>query len=247
MASWSSYSQVLYDINFETPDQVINQVVRTGPAPQYASSIMFGAPVVVPTFAGLTHQPLLFTSNGQSPLGTGYYYTQIRLSLGGIRPPSLDLSFDFTDIGSNHGFRVIFDTPQVRNFELYDGQIIFQPPVGPSTSIGTYLQGQSCRFAIHLDYLSNQWSFYENDSLLNQGAFNPSGDLQAIRFNYSAGASNVSGTAIDNILVVIPEPPHLMSVGCVAIALGCLSRKGYFQWHHPEHSCRSRCIGGCVD
>jgi hypothetical protein len=100
----------LYNLNFETPDQSLNQIVKTGPAPNYISSIPFGTPEVVSAFGGLSHQPLLFDSNGQGPGGALYYYTQIQLNFPGVQLPSVDLSFDFSDIGSGHSFTVLFDT-----------------------------------------------------------------------------------------------------------------------------------------
>lgn len=225
MISWSSNSQVLYSVDFETPDQGVNQIVKTGAAPQYVSSINFGTLMVVSAYGALNDQPLLFDSNGQSPLGTGYYYTQIQLNLTGVQAPTLDLAFDFTDLGSGHSFTVLFDTPQVRNFEFFGGQISFQNPTNSSVNIGTYVQGQDCRFDIHLSYPDNQWSFYENGNLLTQGEFNPAGYVQDIRFNYSAAGHNISGTAIDNVLVVIPEPAHLLGVACVTVTAWLFSAR----------------------
>jgi hypothetical protein len=65
----------------------------------------------------------------------------------------------------------------------------------------------------------NQWSFYENGSLLDTGAFNPSGFMQSIRFNYSASGPDISGTALDNVVVTIPEPEHLSGLACAIAAI----------------------------
>src|SRR5262245_17016283 len=67
LVSWSALSQVLYDINFQTADQAVNSVVRTGPAPSYVSAVWFGTPTVVAGFGGLTSQPLRFDSIGLGP------------------------------------------------------------------------------------------------------------------------------------------------------------------------------------
>jgi len=219
-------SQVLYNINFQTPGQGLNQTVQTGAGPQYVSSIVFGNPQVVSSFAGLTQQPLLFNSNGQTPLGQGYYYTQIQLNLGIPNPPALDLSFDFTDVGSGHFFTIFFDTPEVRNFQFSQGGISFINPVAPADNFGTYAQGQDCHFDIHLSYQQNEWTFYENGISIGSGAFDPSGSaLQSIRFNYDASGPNISGTAIDNINVTVPEPAHLTSVALAFAAIGSLWRR----------------------
>lgn len=137
------------------------------------------------SFGPLNHQPLLFNSNGQMPIGS-YYYTQIGLSMSGVNFQTLDLAFDFTDTGSKHDFIVLFDAPQVRNFHFTRSQISFENPTQPTVNVGTYLLGQAYHFDMHLDYLNNQWSFFENGSSLASGLFNPSGSMQSIRFNYSA-------------------------------------------------------------
>jgi hypothetical protein len=220
-------SEVLYNIGFDTPDQAVNQVVRTGPAPQHVSGIVFGTPTVVPSFGALSHQPLMFNSNGQSPLGLGgYYYTQIQLNLNGAQPPILDLSFDFTDLGAGHEFIVLFDTPECCNFQFYAGQITFDPATAPSVAIGSYSLGHADGFDIRIDHQLNRWSFYEDGTFLAQGALNQAGYVQDIRFNYSAFGPDISGTAIDNLAVTIPEPAQLASVACVIGALMFHARRG---------------------
>lgn len=206
----AGFSQVLYDINFETSDQTINHIVKTGSPPQYISNVMFGAPKVVTAFGGLNQQPLLFDSMGQSPLGTGYYYTQIELRLTGLQAPTLDLQFDLGDLGNSHTFSVMFDTPQTRRFDFRAGQVSFSNPVKPTVAIGSYAQSQDCLIDIHLNLAADTWAFYENGALLDQGVLSASGALRAVRFNYDADTSNTSGTAIDNLIVVIPEPGSLV-------------------------------------
>lgn len=184
--------------------------------------------MVVAAFGPLTGQPLVFNSDGQSPIGSGYYYTQIELAFPYVPLPSVDLSFDMVDTGSSHSFTVFFDTPTVRNFEFYNGQISFMNPSLPNANVGNYQMGQAYRFDIHIDYLLNQWSFTENNTLLGPGAFNPEGNLRSIRFNYSAAGPDISGTAIDNIRVVVPEPSSLSilaSVCCVFISRHFCRRK----------------------
>lgn len=218
----------MYNINFQSADQMVNHVVTTGPAPDHVSTIWFGTPTVVPAFGSLTDQPLVFNSNGQGPIGGGYYYTQIGLTLPYVPLPSVDLSFDLVDTGPGHTFTVFFDTPSVRDFQFDNGQISFINPSLPNANVGNYQMGQPYRFDIHIDYLLNQWSFTENNTLLGVGAFTPDGNLRTIRFNYSATGPNLSGTAIDNILVVVPEPSSLTivaAVGCAFIGRRLCRRK----------------------
>jgi hypothetical protein len=118
-----SAQQVLYDINFD--NQGLG-VVATGPAPAYVSSVLFGVPGVVTDFSALQYHPLRFDSIGEQPLPTGYYYTQICLTLAGARNSALDLAYDFVDVGPGHFFTVLFDTNRgVRNFVFYNGEIAF--------------------------------------------------------------------------------------------------------------------------
>lgn len=219
--SCTAFSQVIYDINFQSADQAVNQIVTTGPPPDHVSEIWFGKPTVVAAFGPLTDQPLLFNSNGQTPLAFGLYYTQIELTFASVPMSSVDLSFDMVDSGSGHTFTVLFDTPTVRNFEFSNGQVLFLNPYFPDAPVGNYPMGQAFHFDIHIDYLLNQWSLTENSMLLGTGAFDPDGNLRSIRFNYSAAGPDISGTAIDNLrVIVVPEPStwSIMASVCFLLA-----------------------------
>lgn len=219
MLSCNAFSSpITYNINFQSADQPVNHVVVTGQAPDHVSTIWFGTPTVVPSFEPLTDQPLLFNSNGESPVGAGYYYTQIGLAFQSVPLPSVDLSFDMVDTGSSHDFTILFDTPTVRNFQFSNGQISFINPSLPNMNVGTYQMGQAYHFDIHVDYLLNRWSFTENNALLGVGAFNSQSNLVSIRFNYSAAGPNISGTAIDNVVVVVPEPSSFTLLAAVGYA-----------------------------
>jgi hypothetical protein len=201
----AGHSLVLYDIDFQTPGQGVNQTVQTGPAPQYVSSIVFGNPEVVSSFGGLTNQPLLFT--GGSLVFGQNYYTQIQLNFGIPDPQTLDLSFDFTDMGTGHYLTLLFDTPEVRNFQFNQGGISFINPSLPTDNFGTYTMGQVYHFDVNVNFQQNDWTFYENGLALGAGTFNASSNvLRSIRFNYDATGPNISGTAIDNVTVTVPEP-----------------------------------------
>lgn len=216
-------SQVLYDIDFQTPGQGVNQTVQTGSAPQYVSSIVFGNPEVVSSFGGLNNQPLLFSSTGGTQVFAGNYYTQIQLNFGIPNPPNLDLSFDFTDSGAGHSLTLLFDTPEVRNFQFDQGGISFLNPFFPADNFGTYTMGQVYHFDINVNFQQNDWTFYENGLALGSGAFDASSNvLQSVRFNYDATGPNISGTAIDNLTVTVPEPSQ---TGLVMVAVCLLMRR----------------------
>ena len=84
-------------------------------------------------------------------------------------------------------------------------------PAGPLVSarglVKTYTMGQVYHFDVNVNFQQNDWTFYENGLALGAGTFNASSNvLRSIRFNYDATGPNISGTAIDNVTVTVPEP-----------------------------------------
>jgi hypothetical protein len=214
----TSYSQVLYNINFDAPAQPANHVVLTGPAPNFVTHIYEGSPMVVPAFGGLVHQPLQFDMVGNQPL---FYYDQIELDMPQIHPPAIDVSFDFTSsglVGSRGRFVMLFDTPSVRNIEFDRFGVIWanQPSV-PDTTFGSFTNGETFHFATHLDLVNHQMSVFKNGVLLGTAPFTPADYISDIRFSYGlqtgVGGPDAGGVGIDNILVVaVPEPGSLSFV-----------------------------------
>src|SRR5260221_521054 len=116
LAAHPAFAQVLYNIDFSAPAQSPNQLVRTGAAPQFVTSIRFGTPTVLPAFGALQDQPLVLDMTG-SANPAPFYYDQIQLNLPRLGSV-LDVSFDFTSsglIGSQAQLAVVFDTSLVRN------------------------------------------------------------------------------------------------------------------------------------
>lgn len=226
----SVHSQVLYNINFNSPGQPVNQLVVTGSPPSFVSSIIFGSPTVVPSFGALTDQPLRMDMVGNAP---SFYYDQIQLNMPAIHPPAIDLSFDFTSsgvVGGGGGLTVLFDTPTVRNI-YFDNQgaiSAFSPFVG-STTFGSFADGDEFRFSAHLDLVSHQMSVFKNGVLLGSAPFSPDDYIQDIRFsfgsNFIGGLQDGSAVGIDNILVVaVPEPTSLNLV-VLGFGFGFCARK----------------------
>lgn len=211
LVSQVSPAQVLYNINFNTPDQGVNQLVRTGAAPQYVTSIVYGSPQVVAAFGGLTNQPLCLNmvSNQAS-----FYYDQIRLNLPRLQSPTLDVAFDFTSaglLGSAAQLAVLFDTPTVRNVYFQNnGVLSLTQPLRAPTSVGSFTDGESFHVDIHVDLAQHQWSLFKDGVLLGSTPFNPDDYIRDIRFSYGLvlGSSTPDGSAvaIDNLSVTVPEP-----------------------------------------
>lgn len=221
------FSTTLYDVNFSEPGQVVNQEVVTGTAPDYISQVNFGAPKVVSSFGGLTDQPLEFNSVNYGPPISGlYYYEQIQMNLPALTQPVLNLSFDFTSMGTqSQSMTVFFDTPEVRNFYLNsDGSITYFNPVTGSGTIGSFALGQDVQMDIQVNFALNEWSFYENGVFLDEGAFDAA-TVSDIRFNYSASGPNDTGMAIDNVLITsstVPDSGNPPTLVMLSGALGLL-------------------------
>jgi hypothetical protein len=216
----TSYSQVLYNINFD--GQPANEVVQTGPAPNNVTSILDGSPTVVPSFGGLMNQPLRL--NMSLANGPSFYYDQIQLDMPQIHPPAIDLSFDFTSsglVGSRGRFAVTFDTPTVRNIEFNNQGTIFAfIPPSPNTTLGSFADGETFHFGAHLDLVNHQMSVFKNGVLMGTSSFSPENYISDIRFIYGlqsgVGGPDSGGVGIDNILVVaVPEPASLSLVAAV--------------------------------
>jgi hypothetical protein len=220
--SGSAFSQTIYDINFN--NQSANQVVQSGTAPNHVSSVVFGTPLVVPSFGGLTDQPLRMDMVGNGP---SYYYDQFQLNMSRLANLSLDVAFDFTSSGlvgspATPALVVWFDTPSVRNvYFRADGQISLYAP-GSETVVGNFANNETFRFLIHIDLAAHQWATYKNGVLLGQTTFTPDDYISSIRFGYGLVNPSLvpdgSAVGIDKLVVSVPEPTAatLGGVACVA-------------------------------
>lgn len=231
LAICHGYSQVLYNVNFDAPAQPANHLVLTGSAPNFVSAIVFGSPMVVPSFGGLAHQPLQFDMAGNDP---SFYYDQIQLNLPQVSPPSIDVSFDFSSAGVVGGagrFVMLFDTPSVRNVVFDTRGIWVQAPFVPETVFGSFSDGETFHFGAHLDLVNHQMSVFKNGVLLGSAPFSPDDYIHDIRFSFGLKTSDQfpdgGAVGIDNILVVAAPEPGSLSLIAVAFSLAVLSKKKF--------------------
>lgn len=244
MSLWAftpAFAQTIYDINFSTPDQAVNQVVVTRDDWNYVSEVVFGAPEVVSAFGGLTDQPLRFDTVNMPP---GDSYDQIKLYMRPYLTPIRDLSFDFTSanlIGSINDFTLLIDAPTYTTRYIKfrnDGQIV-QSFFGEEP-IGRFTDGETFRFGIHIDYDADQWWFYKDGTLLGQSDFDPQATVEDFRFSYGPLPGHLtpdsSGVAIDNLLVEVPEPTWLGYLAIWVMTAAGLSRS---RFHRPHTAGRS--------
>lgn len=150
----------------------------------------------------------------------------------------MDVSFDFSSaglIGSHAQLAVLFDASSVQNVYFQnDGRISLWAWSGTSggyqgVDVGTFQNAEAFRFSIHIDAVQHQWAAYKDGVFLGGEAFYPDGPLNGIRFSYgvtSAGLSpDQSSAGIDNILVTVPEPGYLGSIGLM-LAASLVLRRG---------------------
>lgn len=182
--------------------------------------VVFGAPTPVASFQGLTGA-LRF--RGVSS------YDQIRLPIHAVAS-AYQLDFDVVTQGlvnSKYAFTVLLDTPQVRTLSLHGGLAAFSPYQPSPYFVGAsapFADGQPYHVRIRADFAANFWDIAVNGNVLYQNLLNAT-ELHSIRFslapwyNQSPTDPNVFA-AIDNVVVLVPEPSGAVLLG---LALGALA------------------------
>ncbi len=202
-------SDVLYDVDFETPPHVLGSTPTTGdgPAPRETiSSVVFGAPTVVLGYESLGQQPLLFDSSDQAA-------DQIRLDLSNL--PASDHYCIEADLlisaqaGTDTGFTILHDTPQVRNIRFENGEIrTFVPFIGGSL-IGTYTRGDVIQVRSEIDFPTDLWTISIDGSVAFTGSFGGATALTSLRFS--------TGTVGDVGVVAALDNVHVFTGTCTSI------------------------------
>jgi hypothetical protein len=198
----ASGSEVLYDIDFSSPEHVLDQKPATGTGIKKISKINFGTPTVRATSGVMTDRPVEFDAV------TSYEQFQLNISKAA---PGYQIDFDVASHGlrnSQYDFGVTLDTPQVRTVDFHGGSnttSVYQPSGGSVGSL-PFQDDQIYHVTILVDISGNSWKVYRDGTLFYSAAFGASG-LQSIRFNLSpwiGGAVDGPNTkvALDNIRVV---------------------------------------------
>jgi hypothetical protein len=223
---------VLYDIDFSSPTQGLNEVVQTGSPPHMPSQVKFGAPMVVPSFGGLVNQPLRFDMAGNAG---SFFYDQIQLSLPVFSESRLRVEFDFESsglIGSAAHFVVLFDTPTVRNVYFDsrgDVRFLGRDFAGwYDKPIGTYTDDQTAHILIDIDLANNSWAVYRDSLMIGSAGFIPDERITDIRFSFGLESSlsspnDTSAVAIDNLKVSTGSPDSVPESGSTLILFGLLA------------------------
>ncbi|HVE17384.1 MAG TPA: hypothetical protein VNB29_11650 [Chthoniobacterales bacterium] len=198
----ASGSEVLYDIDFSSPEHVLNQTPTAGTGIKKISGINSGSPTVRAISGVMTDRPVEFDAV------TSYEQFQLNISKAAT---GYQIDFDVASHGlrnSQYDFDVTLDTPQVRTVDFHGGSnttSVYQPSGG---SIGSlpFQDDQIYHVTILVDISGNKWKVYRDGTLFYSAAFGATG-LQSIRFNLSpwiGGAVDGPNTkvALDNIRVV---------------------------------------------
>lgn len=198
--------QVLYDLDFSSPDHSVDQMVGVGIGPKRVSAVVFGTPTVRSASSALLSRPLEFDA-----LST---YEQIRLTLPSptTRPPGYLIEFDVASTAlrdSSYAFSVVLDTPAVRNLSLHGGLnsvSVFQPTPYTISNPAGFADGVKHRFTVVVDLLSNpEWRVYMDSVQIYQNVLGTNA-VESIRFNLSpwiGGATDAPNVkvALDNVKV----------------------------------------------
>jgi len=198
----ASGSEVLYDIDFSSPEHVLNQTPTAGTGIKKISGINFGSPTVRATSGVMTDRPVEFDAV------TSYEQFELDISKAAS---SYQIDFDVASHGlrnSQYDFDVVLDTPEVRTVDFHGGlnkTYVYQP-YGSGGSQLSFLDDQIYHVTIMVDISGDSWKVYRDGTLFYSAAFGASG-LQSIRFNLSpwiGGAVDGPNTkvALDNIRVV---------------------------------------------
>jgi hypothetical protein len=182
-------------------------------------TITFGTPTVLPTVGPLS-RALVFDAVAS--------YEQIQLAVGGFGP-HYNLAYDVLvhDLrGSQYGFTMLLDTPQVRTVTFHGGlnQIDFFNPLVTGGTIPTAFANDTVyHMGVAIDFPTNRWTVAVNGTERLNQPINAT-QLSSIRFSMApvfGGAVDAPGiyAALDNVvLTVTPEP----SAGLLAGMAGML-------------------------
>ncbi len=196
----------LYNLDFLAPE--------TG-----TYTTVFGTPTIVATVGPLS-RALVFDAVTS--------YEQIRLAVGGFGP-HYNLTYDVLVHnlrGSQYGFAMVLDTPQVRTVTFHGGlnQIdFFNPGVFSGTTSTAFANDTVYHMGVAIDFPMNRWTVAVNGTERLNQPINAT-QLSAIRFSmdpWIGGAVDGPGVyaALDNVvLTVTPEP----SAGLLAGMAGML-------------------------
>ncbi|MDH5732104.1 MAG: hypothetical protein OEZ58_24230, partial [Gammaproteobacteria bacterium] len=185
------------------------------------SRIMFGAPSIQPSSIDGLGQALLFAPSGTS-------YDQVFLETADLAAAT-QYCFE-SDIlvhnilGSNNGFTVLFDTPQVRRIDFNQNGSIdkFVPFVAGSSTSGVFGFNEVFTLQVSIDLSSDTWTIYQNGNNISSGGFGGATELRSIRLS-SGSLSGVIDvrTEVDNIVLrsgelchtqLPPPPPVIVQV-----------------------------------
>jgi hypothetical protein len=206
--------EVFYDITFSSPEHTVGHVPVTGSSPTRPSQIVFGAPIVSSSLGLLQNQPLVFNTTGNRP---SFYYDQIELIVG-KNAAFYYVAFDVLTqnlIGSTNQFKLLFDTPTVRNIVFRNNGTIYIQRPWEHRVIGHFTENTLMHCEVYMDMIQKEWTIFVNNNQIHSGLFNPDEDVRSIRFSLGLVTSGTSpdhttNVGLDNIIVadhVVSQAP----------------------------------------
>ena len=171
-----------YSISFEEPVHHLGALPTLGPTTDKVTGIVFGTPTVAGDPAAAANQVL--------EMRAGSTYSQIQLRPTAAMGTIYQLEFDvFTQqmSGSNYGFTVLLDVPQVRTVTLH-GPLrrfdVFQPFQYGGTRPLAFTDDTPYHVVIQVDTVADVWVVTVNGTELTRQSFGQT-RFDGIRFSVS--------------------------------------------------------------
>jgi hypothetical protein len=216
---------VLYQMNFESPVQGLNQLVVAGAAPEFPSAVVFGSPLVVAD-GTLTGRSLLFDVIGNPLPG----YDQIRLDVPSNTAPIMQLDFDFySAMYDQASFTVMFDTPLANRVVFNPAGTLKSYTYSDATNAQTtaetdkfsYSDGVKSHATFVVNKTDGTFSIGINNGTVLTSPWTTTNNIQSIRLNFYSGLSGSTRSfAVDNLaLITIPEPSTVGLLGVILVNL----------------------------
>jgi len=162
-------------------------------------------------FGSLNDTALVFNPNSSS-------YEQVQLNVGEYDNKIFHIEFDLESqnlIGSNYGFTMSVNTPEVRNLSFKNccSNTIDMSPHGGS--LGTFSDNMKMHVNVTIDLIQGGWSAAVSGVGSSIGAFSSSGGgIDSIRFGLAPAVGGIGGAidtnvyvGMDNLIVTSSEVP----------------------------------------
>lgn len=185
---------VLFNVDMGTPPHTVNQLLRVG-APAGPSRINFGDPYVRSSLGALLAQPLEMQGGQSACCGL---YEQLEFALLSFADASYLVSFDVYFETHPTVFKLLFDSPTVRNLYWQANGSIRGSNLNISTPPGTFEPRRTYRYDIY--YSQGEVRLWQDGELLGSAPFSWQ-QARSLRLHQSHPTTSAR-TGVDNFRIV---------------------------------------------